>query len=79
VAATLQLRRHPLAWAWSGVCGVGFVVWIAVQSMVMGSFRHPAQTILQAAVLGIAVLVAVLSLRQYRRWRLGAARDADGH
>lgn len=76
-AAVLQLRRNQFAWAWSGVCGIGFVIWIIVQSILMGSFRHPAQTILQAAVSGIGLVVAVLSFQQYRHWHLrwGASED----
>ena len=70
VAATLQLRRHEFAWAWSGVCGIGFVLWIIVQSVFMGSFRHPIQTTLQAVVSGIGVVVMVLSFQQYRHWHL---------
>lgn len=68
-AAVAQLRRHPLAWAWSGAAAVGFGVWILVQAYSMGSFRHPAQTVLQAFVLGIAIALGVLSLRQMQIWR----------
>jgi CHASE2 domain-containing sensor protein len=75
-SALLQLRRHPLAWAWAGVCGVGFVIWIAVQAALMGSFRHPAQTILQAAVLALGLVVAGLAWRQYGDWRATRPRAA---
>ena len=70
-AATLQWRRHSLAWVWSGMTGAGFVIWIIVQSMMMGSFRHPIQTTLQAVVLGLALVLCSLSFRQFRDWESG--------
>lgn len=66
-AAVLQLRRHRLAWFWAGLSAGGFVVWIVVQSAMMGSFRHPLQTLLQAAVISIAGVVGLLALWQWRR------------
>lgn len=69
VAALAQARRFALAWALSGTLGIGYVVWIVVQSAMMGSFRHPMQTALQALVLSIGIAVSVLSCRQYGDWR----------
>ncbi len=69
-AAVLQLRRSEFAWAWAIVAGLGFVGWIIVQASLMGSFRHPMQTLLQAAVLALALAVVVLAFWQYRRWHL---------
>ena len=69
VAGIAQARRHALAWALSGALGLGYIIWIVVQSAMMGSFRHPMQTTLQALVLGIGIAIAVLSLRQCRRSR----------
>ena len=66
VAGIAQARRHALAGVLSGVLGLGYIIWIIVQSAMMGSFRHPMQTILQALVLGIGITIAVLSLSQYR-------------
>lgn len=73
-AAVMQLRRQEHAWAWAGVCGVGFVIWIVVQALMMGSFRHPIQTALQAAVLALGIVVAAVAFLQYRdRQGRGAA------
>lgn len=71
VSATMQLRRNEFAWAWAGVTGMGFVIWIVVQSIMMGSFRHPIQTTLQAVVSGIGIVVSSLAFLQYRDWKFG--------
>jgi hypothetical protein len=68
-AAFLQLRRHEYAWLLAGVAGVGFVIWIVVQSIMMGSFRHPVQTTLQAVVITIGFVVSALAALQYRAWQ----------
>jgi hypothetical protein len=70
-SAVMQLRRTEFAWAWAGVSGVGFVGWIVVQALMMGSFRHPIQTTLQAVVLGLGLAVTVLAFLQFRDWQNG--------
>ena len=52
----------------------GILIWIAVQAILMGSTRHPMQTILQAAVLAIGLATGVLALVQSRATR-GARSD----
>jgi len=68
-AAFLQLRRHQYAWLVAGAAGVGFVIWIIVQSIMMGSFRHPVQTTLQVVVILIGFCVSILAGLQYRVWQ----------
>ncbi len=73
-AAVATQRRHPSSWFWAGLCGGSMIVWIAVQAALMGSTRHPMQTILQATVLTIAVATGLLALAQ-RRARADASPE----
>lgn len=66
-AAYLQLRRDPIATMIAGVSGSGLIIWIAVQAAMMGSFRHPVQTILQAVCLVLALTTIYLAWKQSKR------------
>lgn len=65
-AAWVQYRRRPSAWFWAGLSAGAIVVWIIVQAALMGSTRHPVQTILQATVLAVGVITGLLALVQRR-------------
>jgi hypothetical protein len=69
-AAYLQLRSDRIAPMIAEVAGFGLVIWIVVQIMMMGSFRHPAQTILQAICLICGVASIYLGSKQIRLRRL---------
>lgn len=71
-AAWAAYRRHAASWFWAGLCAGSMVVWIAVQAALMGSTRHPMQTILQASVLVIAIATGLLALAQLRGRTAGA-------
>lgn len=73
-AAFTEFKRRPRAWFWAGMSAGGILIWIAVQAMLMGSTRHPMQTLLQAAVLAIGLATGVLALVQSRSTR-GARSD----
>lgn len=67
VAAVREWVGSRHAWLWSGLAGSGLLVWIVVQAMMMGSFRHPMQTALQAACLAVGSATGLLALVQLRR------------
>lgn len=71
-AAFAAYRRHAASWFWAGLCGGSMVVWIAVQAALMGSTRHPMQTILQATVLAIGLATGLLALAQLRARTAGS-------
>jgi hypothetical protein len=73
-AAYLQLRSDPIASKVSEIAGIGLVIWIAVQAAMMGSFRNPAQTILQAVCMVLGLVTIYLSSRQmtFRRHRIAS-------
>lgn len=82
-AAFTEVRRRPSAWFWAGMSAGGILIWIVVQAFLMGSTRHPMQTILQAAVLVVGIATGLLALAQFRRrgWGVGGragGSDADG-
>ena len=54
-------------WIWAGASGSGLLIWIVVQAIMMGSFRHPLQTALQAFCLAVAAATGSLALVQMRR------------
>jgi CDP-diglyceride synthetase len=64
IAAALSLMRHRLAPWLTGVLGVGLVVWIAVQLVVM-----PEQMILQPIFMTIGFVLAFVALFWLRRTR----------
>lgn len=78
VAAWLQGWKSALAWFWSGMSAGGLLIWIIVQALFMGSFRHPIQTILQAACLLVGMVVGLLALGQWRRRTLWGRQRIEG-
>ncbi|HET6511840.1 MAG TPA: hypothetical protein VFH43_06585 [Candidatus Kapabacteria bacterium] len=68
-AAYLELRRDALAPWLTEVAGCGMIIWIAVQAIMMGSFRHPIQTTLQAVCITVGITTAILGYLQIRRMR----------
>jgi len=71
-AAWAAYRSRAASWFWAGLCAGSMVVWIAMQAALMGSTRHPVQTILQAAVLAIAIATGLLALAQLRARSAGS-------
>lgn len=67
VAAVREWTGSRHAWLWAGLAASGLLVWIVVQAIMMGSFRHPIQTTLQATCLAIGVATGLLALAQLRR------------
>jgi hypothetical protein len=67
LTAYSQLRNGVIATLLAEVSGLGLLIWIAVQAALMGSFRHPAQTILQASCLLIALLTLFFASKQERQ------------
>lgn len=63
-AAYLQLRSYPVATCIAETAGFGLIIWIVVQIAMMGSFRHPAQTILQAICMILGVTTLYLASKQ---------------
>jgi hypothetical protein len=63
-AAYLQARRGRLASQISEIAGLSLVIWIVVQAAMMGIFRHPTQTILQAVCMALGLVTVFLSSRQ---------------
>lgn len=65
-AASLEFRNDRLAPWFSEAAGCGLIIWIAVQVYMMGSFRHPVQTVLQAICLTVGISIALLAYFQIR-------------
>jgi hypothetical protein len=63
-AGYYQFRSDQFAPLAAAISGAGLLIWIVVQSAMMGSFRHPAQTIMQATCLVIAIVTVTLAIRQ---------------
>lgn len=76
-AAFREVRRGSDAWVWAGLSGGAMIAWIIVQAAMMGSFRHPIQTLLQAIVLAAGLLSGASAFLQFRAWhhRWGATDD----
>jgi hypothetical protein len=63
-AAYLEIRGDRIASWIAQVAGAGLLIWIVVQAAMMGSFRHPAQTTLQAVCLLAGVVTVSMATRQ---------------
>ena len=63
-AAYLQFKRDRSASKIAEIAGLGLVIWIVVQAAMMGSFRHPTQTILQAECIVLGLATVFLASRQ---------------
>jgi hypothetical protein len=63
-AAYLEIRRDRIAPWTAQVAGFGLIIWIIVQAAMMGSFRHPAQTTLQATCLLFGSVTVWIAMRQ---------------
>jgi hypothetical protein len=63
-AAYLEIRGDRTASWIAQVAGAGLLVWIVVQAAMMGSFRHPAQTTLQAVCLLAGLITVWMAMRQ---------------
>ena len=73
-AAYLEFRSDRIAPKIAEIAGLGLVIWIVVQAAMMGSFRHPAQTILQAVCLASGFVTVYLASRQFSYKREARAR-----
>lgn len=64
LAAYLEIGNKRLAPWIAEIAGAGLIIWIVVQASMMGSFKHPIQTILQAVCISIGIGTALLAWRQ---------------
>lgn len=62
VAAVQLLRRHPSALAWTAVAGFAMIIWITVETAIIGGFSVLQGIYLATGIAQVACVVALLGV-----------------